>query len=176
MTFLKTLYSTATGFLGGIQTYLIVGALCLGIGFGGAVYWKDLEAKAAVTAQAVATVKRVELQDKITLNMSLDFSALKFADATATNNLIQEIPEHVTPKDDAACPIPLGFVRVYDAAAHGPVPDASAGADDAPSGVALSDVAKADTLNDGEYDIVAGQLKDLQAWVTQEQNLSTGGK
>lgn len=81
---------------------------------------------------------------------------------------IKEVPVHVTEKADAACPVPLGFVRVFNDAAHGPVPGASEGTDDTPSGVALSEVAQASVENSGEYDKLADQLKALQDWVRQQ--------
>lgn len=81
---------------------------------------------------------------------------------------IKEVPVHVTEKADAACVVPLGFVRVFNDAAHGPVPPASAGTDDAASGVKISEVAQASVENSGEYDKLAEQLTALQDWVRQQ--------
>lgn len=82
---------------------------------------------------------------------------------------IKEVPIHVSEKADAACIVPVGFVRVFNDAAHGPVPGPAAGTDDTASGVALSEVAKASVENNGEYDKLANQLKALQDWVLQQQ-------
>ena len=82
---------------------------------------------------------------------------------------IKEVPIHVTEKADAACVVPLGFVRVFNDAAHGPVPGPAAGTDDAASGVALSEVAKTSVQNAGEYDLISEQLKALQEWVRKQQ-------
>jgi hypothetical protein len=82
---------------------------------------------------------------------------------------IKEVPIHVTEKADAACTVPLGFVRVWNDAAHGPVPGPAAGTDDAASGVALSEVAQAAVQNSGEYDLLANQMMALQDWVRLQQ-------
>ena len=58
------------------------------------------------------------------------------------DTLIKEIPRYVSVPADAACPIPVGFVRLHDAAAAGTLPDPDPGdADAAASGLALSAVA-----------------------------------
>ena len=58
------------------------------------------------------------------------------------DTLIKEIPRYVPAPADAACPIPVGFVRLHDAAAAGTLPDPDPGdADAAASGLALSAVA-----------------------------------
>ena len=120
-------------------------------------------------AQAKAVTQIVDRQSRITLRVSQSFDAVKISDAAATQKLVQEIPSHVSQKADADCPVPLGFVRVFNSAAHGPVPQAAAGADDTPSGAQLSDVARGTVQNDGQYDQVADQLKALQDWVRQQE-------
>ena len=91
---------------------------------------------------------------------------------TLTRTLIEKVPVHVTPAADRACVVPLGFVRVHDAAAAGDL-SALSGApgqsDDAPSGLALSAVAGAVVANYGTCNTTAQQLSDLQAWLKAEQ-------
>lgn len=62
---------------------------------------------------------------------------------TERRYILERVPIYVRPEDDAEYPVPLGFVRLHDAAARGDV-SALAGpsgdADRAPSGVALSTV------------------------------------
>jgi hypothetical protein len=124
---------------------------------------------AVKAAQAKAVTQIVDRQSRITFHVSQTFDAVKISDAAATQKQVQEIPSHVSQKADADCPVPLGFVRVFNGAAHGPVPQAAAGADDTPSGAQLSDVARATVENDGQYDQVADQLKALQDWVRQQE-------
>ena len=125
-----------------------------------------------VQKQAQQVAKVTARQMDITFHIDTDFQTVRLADQQNTAKLIKEIPTHVTPKDDAACVVNLGAVRVFNAATHGPVPDAAAGPDDAPSGVALSTVVTTDTENDGFYDQVSHQLIALQEWIRQQQAAS----
>jgi hypothetical protein len=127
-------------------------------------------------AQEKAATQIIDRQNKITLTVGMKFDQVKLADAKSTTTRLNEVPVHVSAKADAACPIPLGFVRVFNGAAHGPVPEAAAGTDEASSGVALSDVAKASVINDGEYDQVADQLRSLQSWVQQQEDANPPSK
>jgi hypothetical protein len=68
--------------------------------------------------------------------------------------------------------VPLGLVRLWDDAVHQPVPDAAAGTDDAPSGLACSDLAKAFVEAAGQYDATAHQLTALQDWVRQQREIA----
>ncbi|NIJ70588.1 hypothetical protein [Xanthomonas sp. 60] len=65
--------------------------------------------------------------------------------------IVKEVPVYVTPTADAACAVPAGFVRLYNAAAQGIALDhASAGDPDAPAaGVTLSAVADTTAHNFG---------------------------
>lgn len=125
--------------------------------------------------EAKAATQIVERQSRITLQVSQSFDAVKLADAAATTAQIKDVRTHVSEKADADCPVPLGFVRVFNTAAHGPVPGAAAGADDAASGAQLSTVAKTTVENDGQYDQVAAQLRALQDWIRQQQAIHPQG-
>jgi hypothetical protein len=168
--------------LGGARTVLGFTArppgsyLAIAGGFAVALWWYgqhefDRGEAAVKTAQAKAVTRIVDRQSRITLAVSQTFDAVKIADAAATRQQLQKVTTHVSQKADADCPVPLGFVRVFNHAAHGPVPEAAAGADDTPAGTRLSDVAKTTVENDGQYDQVADQLRALQDWVRQQQAL-----
>lgn len=124
---------------------------------------------AAETIQAKKVVEVVERRGKITFDVGMNFEKVRLLDTQATDKRLEEVESHVTAKADSECPVTLGYVRVFNDAAHGPVPDASTGPDDSPSGVALSDVAKTTVQNFGQYDQVSEQLKGLQDWVRQQQ-------
>lgn len=87
---------------------------------------------------------------------------------TVTRTIIQEIPGVLPPAVDRAFPLPVGFVRVHDAAARGldlsDVPDPAGRPDDAASGVAASDAAAVIAGNYGACRADAQRLADLQAW------------
>ncbi|AJC15140.1 hypothetical protein [Pandoraea sputorum] len=57
------------------------------------------------------------------------------------DTIIQKVPLYVTAQADAACIVPVGFVRLHDAAATNTAPDDPSDSDARPSGVALSTVA-----------------------------------
>ncbi len=97
---------------------------------------------------------------------------------TVTRTIIQRIPASVTPQADVACPVPLGFVRVFDAASSG---DPAAGfalrspePDDSPSGVVLSEIAAVHAFNSGQCRQNSEQLEALQDVVRQFQALQKG--
>jgi hypothetical protein len=85
--------------------------------------------------------------------------------------LSQEVTTYVTPKDDAGCTVGAGAVRLLDAAAGGlpALSDPAGGADDAPSGVALSTLVATEVDNDEAAQLNAQQLAALQAWVRAQQ-------
>lgn len=59
----------------------------------------------------------------------------------------KEVKVYVTPQDDAGVTVPVGFVRVYNAAWAGTPAGPPAESDRGPSGVSLSTVAEADAAN-----------------------------
>jgi hypothetical protein len=83
--------------------------------------------------------------------------------------LTQEIPVYVTAQADAACPVPVGFVRVHDAAAANDLPGPAGVADARPSGLALSTVAGTVVDNYAICHAAIEQLNALQAWVRANQ-------
>lgn len=81
------------------------------------------------------------------------------------DTIIKEVPVYVDREADRACVVPVGFVRVHDAAvANMPVGDPGS-ADAAPSGVALSAVAATVAGNYTTCHENAEQLIALQARV-----------
>lgn len=81
--------------------------------------------------------------------------------------IIRDVPRYVSIEADRACLVPVGFVRVHDAAAAGVPPTAEgAGDPDAPAaGVALSGVAATVADNYTTCHAIAAQLSALQAHV-----------
>lgn len=83
-----------------------------------------------------------------------------------TQTIIQKVPVYVSEAADRACTVPVGFVRLHDAAAAGlPAPEPGGSADAAGSGVALSTVAAVTAGNYGTCHAIANQLTALQAAV-----------
>jgi hypothetical protein len=133
----------------------------------------DLKARDAAALKAaqvhVATVQAA--QGRATAAVMATYAPAVSQIATRFKTLSQEVPTYVTPKDDSACAINVGAVSVLDAAASGlpALPDAAGGADDAPSGLALSTLVRTDVGNDEAAEQNAKQLSALQAWVRAQQ-------
>lgn len=71
------------------------------------------------------------------------------------------------------CIIPVGAVRLHNAAADKTVVSDSAGtADETPSGVELSEYSKTVTNNYTKYHILSDQLKALQEWIIEQKKLN----
>lgn len=170
--FIKTAWSTATSFLGGIQTYLIVGAASLAIGAAGAGFgvYKIMHNanEAAITQQAKSTVQYVVHADAINTDLGKIYVPQFVFIQSNTDRIQKEIPQHVTPEIDRRYPVPLGFVRVFNDASHGPIPGPAAGSDADPSGVPLSDVAGAHAADEGTLDVCRAQLGEWWTWYDQQ--------
>lgn len=83
-----------------------------------------------------------------------------------TTAIQQDIPRYVTPDDDRLYPLPVGFVRVHDAAAAGvPLLAGPGDTDAARSPVAASVALDVIVGNYGTCRETAAQLTALQDWV-----------
>lgn len=80
--------------------------------------------------------------------------------------IIKEVPVYVTAKADAACVVPVGFVRLHDGAAANvpPVAGNASGSNDDPSGIPLSAVAETVADNYEAGHLNAEQLAAVQQW------------
>ena len=128
--------------------------------------WREQAHQARVV---IRTVTQIVTRDRITARVGADFEAVRVRHSEETRNRIHEVPIHVTVQVDHDYPVPCGFVRVFNAATHGPIPDPASCPDDAPSGVAFSEVGRVESENAGQYDAIADQLRALQDWVRRQQ-------
>lgn len=104
--------------------------------------------QAAERARVLAALKGVAVREQaaavITDHAAAVLTAERVRVVYRTQILTQEVPVYVTPKSDADCVVPLGFVRLHDAAASGDpasLPGPAGGSLQAASGVPLSAVA-----------------------------------
>lgn len=126
---------------------------------------REKAAEAGRRAAAVKVVTRVTAEgQRITADVSTGLERRKVEIRTITQTLIKEVPVYVTAESDLACVVPVGFVRLHDAAAHGAaVPAAPGGPVEADSGVALSAVAE--TIA-GNYGLAYEWREEALAWRT----------
>lgn len=85
--------------------------------------------------------------------------------------IIKEVPKYITKDADNQCVIPNGFVLLHDSASRNEVPDSTRGVDAGTSDVKLSGVATTVTENYTTYYKIAEQLKALQQWVKEQQQV-----
>lgn len=155
----------------GWQGYAALALACFLAGSVGSwrvMSWREGAHQAQVVTK---TVKEIVYRDRISYRVAEAFEKQRARNAEASRNRVREIPLHVTLEIDRDYPVPCGFVRVFNASTHGLIPDPAGCPDDAPSGITLSEVGRAQTENAGQYDDVAGQLRALQDWVRQQQGM-----
>lgn len=171
--------------LGLLQTTAI--GLCLLIGTSGGAYVWGYERGQSIARieQAAATLKAVARAAEDARALGIAEGAITFTTEQhaaevrekivyRTITRIKEIQTYVTPKADAACVIPIGFVQLHDDAATNQgatLPDPAGQSPDTASDVKLSEVSAANIQNYGTYYQVREQLIALQNWVKQQQAL-----
>jgi len=127
--------------------------------------WRD---GAAEVHAATAAAKTVQRQAAASQTIAVADQAAQDRVRTVTRTLIEKAPVYVSATTDARFPLPLGFVRLHDAAVAGDDLSAAApgsgGPDDAPSGVAASAAAAVIVGNYGACHADQARLAALQAW------------
>lgn len=157
--------SLIVGWKGYVAAALASGLVC-GVG----VYKIMHNANLADQAKAAAVTTRLVVhQGEINTGLSTIYIPQFIFIETETAKRVAEIPKHVTPEIDRTYPVPLGFVRVWNDATHGPVPGPAAGSDADPSGVPLSDVARAHTEDQGTLDLCRKQIDEWWSWYDQNK-------
>ena len=115
-------------------------------------YQRHLKADARAALTASEGAREIEGKNEATAtDVGHQVEEAKTEIQIVTRTLIKEIPIHVTAQADAHCVVPLGFVRLHDAAATGgPAPSYASGeSPDQASGTDLSGVAATVTDNYG---------------------------
>lgn len=146
---------------------LLIGALASGFSTGWMVHsWRDGAGQVDAIKTAIAATAE---QGRINTDHAVAEAKAQAAIRTLTRTHIKEVPVYVTAETDRRFPLPVGFVRLHDAAALGvdvsAVPDPAGRADGAASTVAPSDAAQTIAGNYGECRAVEERLAQLQTWV-----------
>lgn len=157
--------------------WVIVGVIVAFLAFGTAAYFKgrhdmDLVYKADALKAEKQVVADVVQQDQVTQAVAEKAEEKQAEIRYVTQTVIKKVPIYVTQKSDAACPVPLGFVRLHDAAARGTALSESPGEpNDGPSDVKLSEAGRTVVENYGTCLATRQTLIALQDWVRQQQTL-----
>lgn len=150
---------------------VVVGVIALGLWWYGDSKYEQGRTD-LLAEQAQAAVLHKEAQGKITERV-----VTKYVDRIVTvrekgDTIIRRVPVYVTAQDDSRCTINNGFVRLWNEANTGEVSEPSAGADAAPSGVVLSEVATQKGYEAKLCRETEQRLVSLQEWVLEQQALS----
>lgn len=164
--------------LAGWKGYALVLAIGLALGWGGAWKVRDamsaqaaLKAAIAQTRAAIDVVDRTQQAATVTEGVGRAVEATQVETRIVYRTITERIPVYVTPETDRAVTLPLGFVRLHDAAAAGSVaalPDRAGQPADAPSGVALSAAAGTIVGNYGTCLEWRNQVIGWQAWYAEQ--------
>lgn len=126
-----------------------------------------LEVERREALQRVATVETQ--QAAISMKAATDHARYEREIKAATRTIVQEVTRYVTPETDRLFPVPVGAVRVHDAAALGrpiaEVPDATGRPDGEASAVEASSLIRTVAENYGSCRVDGQRLSDLQDWV-----------
>lgn len=168
--------------LAGWKGYALAVGVALAIGFAGGWTVRDWKAGAdatdaakAETREVVRVVERERDQADVTSEVEARASETQVQIRTVTQTIIKEVPIYVPAEADTRYALPVGLVRVHDAAATGqPLPEPSGEPDDAarnlePSDIAPSWLAATIAQNYGTCLSDQARLGDLQEWVRRQQ-------
>lgn len=145
------------------------------IAFSGIQTYRIERLKAAPVKERLKIVERVvERQaeaSKITEDVGTRVAQREADIRYITRTIVQEIPVYVTQQSDDRCTVPVGFVRLHDAAAAGTpaVPLGAGEFADTPSGLELSSVASTVVGNYGESNVWREQVLGWQAWYAEQK-------
>lgn len=118
---------------------------------------QQLKAERAASTKYRAEVKRGDA-------LAAQLETVKTQTRTVTKTIVREVNNYVTPLSISHCTIPMGFVRLHDAAAANSLPAAPGLDADAPGGVDLAAVAETVAENYGECNAWREQLETLIDW------------
>lgn len=123
------------------------------------------------TAQAQAIASQFDAQSaSLNIKTVTQFTDRLIVVHDTTNSIQLQVPAYVPPSTDRAFPLPLGFVRLHDAAATGvPEVDGPGPADAEPSTIAASTALSVIVGNYGTCHETTEQLIALQDWERQRE-------
>lgn len=162
----------ALAFLKGpLARYLVIGFVAFALIAGARHHWIMTGVKQEQRAEAkrleaakVKVAKREVKADAITSKVSTETVKEQARIEYRTKILVKEIPIYVSPAADSRCILPLGWVRLHDAAASGSPPSLSQGPGgplDGPSGIAASTAISSVIEN---YGVAYSWRAEAMAW------------
>lgn len=149
---------------------LIFLLLCAGAGFFSGYRTASNKYAAEQLAQEQAAHARYVAEVERGDQLAAQLEQAKTHTRTVTKTLTREVVNYVSPISNRACAIPLGFVRLHDAAAQNRLPEAAGIDADAPGNVDLAAVAATVADNYGTCNEWRAHLEALIDWHNKENN------
>jgi len=146
--------------------------LCIGCYFTGA-YSKDIIWRAEAEKLKADMDRKVAEADKRSKQIVTKYVTLTKV-VKEKGDAITKLSKNLGKNADANCVIPKSFVLLHDSAAKGEVPDTSRGIDESPSGTKLSTLGETISINYNNYHQLSEELKALQDWVKQQEEIFNG--
>ncbi len=133
----------------------------------------DLRASQAKLATARADLRKATAAQAVTATVAADVERRQVVVRYVTRTLIEKVPVYVSPEVDRRYPLPVGLVRLHDAAARGEadLPGPAGEPDDAPSGTPASALAQTLIGNYGDYYACREQVRGWIAWSEQQKQV-----
>jgi hypothetical protein len=130
------------------------------------------EAKRVAIEKVIKSVKA--LQEQVNIRTEIQYVEKVKVITKKGETIYEKIPEIITVKDDSACKLNIGTIRLLDFAAESDshnttLPDTTDPTNADPAAATISDVAKSVTSNYQTYHQVAAQLTSLQEWIKAQQ-------
>ena len=154
-----------------MRTILVGGVLFVGLSVGWQMratwsLWGESRSQAR-------TIRVIAAQTAVTAKADANHQSAAAATRTLYRTLYREIPVYVPTKAAANWDVPVGFVRLHDAAAQSvpTVPDPAGRPDAAPSAIGLDSVAVAVVQNYEVCNAVRERLSALQGWIVDQAAL-----
>lgn len=142
-------------FVVGHRIKLLVGALLLGLACAGSYVWGYTSGissgtknhTAYVNAQTAQTLKVAEQQVKVVTKVETVYRDRVQKIYLEGKTIETLIPTYIQPADDALFHVPVGLVRVLDAAWAGQAPGPADDSDREPSGIPISEIGRIQAAN-----------------------------
>ncbi len=133
----------------------------------------DLRASQAKLQTARADLKNATRAANVTATVGADVERRQVVVRYVTRTLIERVPIYVSPEVDRRYPLPVGLVRLHDAAARGEadLPGPAGEPDDAPSDTPASALASTLIGNYGDYYACREQVRGWIAWSEQQKQV-----
>jgi hypothetical protein len=153
---------------------LLVIILALAVGFG-VQTWRIDRLKAAPVKERLKVVEKVVYRQakaaQITEDISKHVAQREAEVRTVTRTIVEKVPVYVTAETDRLYDLPLGFVRLHDAAALG-TPAVPFGAGESPDTPSLVEPSTGITViagNYGQCHVWREQVIGWQAWYAEQK-------